>query len=190
MQLSAGVLCLQVALSCYLASTQHHIQMELINVDLVPLLKERGMELHWELCNSFLSSMPSLSAKANSGAKKARNLSHTSEDDEKGEKKTDSTVCSMEGNLSKNNSPAAEQHMAKSFAFLSECLLCHIIPEALVDEWLSLPVAFHSPCFLLFAGLIHNSWNKWPLLYDPQGFASNWINSYKEGVVCIDARDG
>jgi len=166
LRLNMGILCLNTVLSCYLSLAPHHIQMELTTVDLIPLLKERGVELCWGLKNSFLLCMPSLLSAVNDGGKNpATNIA---------------TPENVDPNI---KSPEPMKGW-------SERHLCHMLPEAQVDTWLSLPEAFSSPSFLLFAGLVHDSWNKWPLLYDPQKYARKWIASLKEGMICIDARDG
>ena len=191
LQLNMGTLCLNIALSSYLSSAPHHIQMELTTVDLIPLLKERGMELCWGLKNPFLLSMPSLLSAASDEAEEQNTSATTPESiAQKDEKNLEPLKDSDSDAASKAVIQTVESHMSKSFACLSERHLCHMLPEAQVDAWLSLPEAFSSPCFLLFAGLIHDSWNKWPLLYDPQKYARKWIASLKEGIVCIDARDG
>ncbi len=184
---SMGLLCLNMTLACYLSSVPHHTQMEVINVDLVPLLKERGMELYWGPKNSFMCNMPSLSSSSRKKtlAKSEQDASQNEHEDHNENNSGHATKIH-----SRKSSDNVEDHITDSFACLSEHLLSHFIPEALVDDWLSRREAFHSPCFLLFASLVHDSWNQWPLLYDPLGLASQWIETLHENIVCIDARDG
>lgn len=49
-----GALCLATSLACYLASAEPHVQMEILNVQLIPILQERGINLCWKLHNDFV----------------------------------------------------------------------------------------------------------------------------------------
>lgn len=189
---SVGGLCLTVTVSCYLASAQPHLQMELVNSHLVPLLTERGVELCWDRCSTILTGMPSISRAAHvhrDGTAHEKSATRVCEDgvlqgvaDSEGE-------VSVEDSFPEKELLTVSHRLSWSYASLCGCLLSYMIPEALVDKWFSLEVISHSPSFLFFSGLVHTSWNRWPLVFDPQGLAFRWVSCYKEGVVHMDARD-
>ena len=173
---SIGGLCLSVTVSCYLASEEPHVLMEMVHVQLVPLLMERGVEMFWDTGSNLLTIMPS--------------ISHTTHvcDETAHEKSMSGGTVSVEVTLPENDLSTSSRLVSCSYASLCNCLLSYTIPEALVEIWFSQPVISHSPSFLFFAGLLDTSWNRWPLIFDPQGMAFRWVFCYKEGVVHLDAR--
>ena len=156
--------------------------MEVINVKLVPILEERGIELSWENCNKFMRAISDVST------------AHRGNDTESVVARKDSVGVEPEDTESKDLDEARDiknsvSHLSSSYASLSSCMLSRMVPEDVSDHWLSLSTAHLSLSFLLCSGLVHTSWNKWPLIFDPQNLASEWIQKYDEEVVCLDATD-
>ena len=82
-----------------------------------------------------------------------------------------------------------EDMLSRSHASLSGCLLAHMIPERLANDWLSAPSTHHSLSYLLCSALVHSSWNRWPLVLDPQDLASQCIRQCNKELICLDATD-
>lgn len=170
-----GALCLTVTVSCYLASAEAHVQMEVVNNQIVPILQERGISLHWKTCNTFMKTISDVSGPPSSS-------------DNDGDR--DSIQVAELGGGDEDMSAGARSSKALlscSYASLSGCVLTHMISESLADRWLSLAATHHSPPYLLCSGLICTSWNRWPLVYDPQDLALRSITQCNKDVVCMDA---
>ena len=61
--------------------------------------------------------------------------------------------------------------------------------ESFVDHWLV--EGYHS-MQLLSVALVSSSWNKWPLVYDPERFARMWVKQLMltgEELITLNATD-
>ena len=162
---SIGACCLSVSHAVYLSPLEPHIQMDIINNQIVPVMQERGVELHWEKQDEFLSAFVG--------------LDHDSEDE---------VATSLDDSL---NGPEIRQQVSSSqtlsYSSLCSSLLRTLVPESFTDHWLS--IGGNLVQLLSFA-LMTSSWNRWPLAYDPHGLAGNWIEQYVgETLVSLDASD-
>lgn len=172
---SVGALCIAATLACYLSSAEPHALMEVVNVQIVPLLEERGISLYWKTCNDF--------ARAVSGICDAPSGFETST--------TQDSLGDSELN-EKDNADAAtdcKALLSSSYNSLSWCVLSHMIPESLTDRWLAAPSLCHSLSYMLCSALIHTSWNKWPLVYDPQDLFLRCMQECSKELVMLDATD-
>lgn len=170
---SVGALCVATTLACYLASTEPHSQMEVINVHIVPLLQERGIGLYWKTCNAFTRVMAELCHTPS--AVEASTTKDSPGPEPKERENEDTTDCKV--------------LLSSSYSSLSWCVLSHMIPELLADRWLSVPSMCHSLPYMLCSALIHTSWNKWPLVYDPQNLALKCMRECSKELVTLDATD-
>ena len=144
--------------------------MEAICTHLVPLLQERGIDLCFETSNDFVKAISALS-----------NMAH--------EKSVD-LLESEEFGSGEETSKDSTSILSHSYLHLCSCLLSRMIPESLADHWLSLATTYHSLSYLLCSGLLHSSWNRWPLVYDPQNLAYQLISQITNGqVMYLDAMD-
>jgi hypothetical protein len=77
-----------------------------------------------------------------------------------------------------------------SHSSLSGCLLAHMISESTADAWVATPSSHHSLTYMLCSALVHASWNKWPLVLDPQNLATQCIQQCSGGeLIYLDATD-
>ena len=75
-----GALCLATSLACYLAAAEPHVQMEILNVQLVPLLQERGISLCWKTHNQFAQMISSIGKPCTDEDSRDKDGSEDSED--------------------------------------------------------------------------------------------------------------
>ncbi len=138
--------------------------MEVVNIHLLPLLKERGIELKWEESGDLMSSIAGV-----------RNTLYTRQS------------AGSDGGVSGSGDDV--NPLSRSFSSMGMHMLSCMLPESLSDHWISLVASHHSISYLLYLGLVHASWNRWPLVYDPQNFASLWLKRSEEEIVYLDAMD-
>ena len=143
---------------------------------LVPVLQERGVSLHWRTCNTFMQAIAGISTDTLKSCDIARDSVEVERSD--AEMDNQPTVPQEEDDV-----------LSRSHASLSGCMLGHMISETLVDRWLSLPVTHHSLSYLLCSCLVFTSWNRWPLVVDPQNLAFQCILQCRKEVVCLDGAD-
>ena len=162
-----GVCCLSVSLAVYLSPLEPHIQMDIINNQIVPVMEEKGIELNWDKQDKFLSAFFTFDEML------------TLEDE---------VADSLDDSL---NGPEVRQQVSTSqplsYSGLCSRLLRTLAPESFSDHWLSVGCSLVQ---LLPFALMTSSWNRWPLVYDPHGLASNWIKLYAgEVLISLDASD-
>ena len=162
-----GALTLVVSMATYLSPLPPHTQMEIIVNQLAPLLEERGVDLHWKPSDPFVSAFfPSSSLSM--GDK-------TSQEDRQvpqGDVET-STIVSPEP--------------FSSYPHLSASILPFLVDASLVDGWLAEGYELSQ---VLQLGLMESTWHRWPLMYDPEGYAASWIKQSRgEELVWVDATD-
>lgn len=146
---------------------------------LVPVLQERGVSLHWRTCNTFMQEIAGIST----GTWKSCSIIRRDSVD------VEQSEVDTEGKDQPTVPQEDDDVLSRSHASLSGCMLGHMISETLVDRWLSLPVTHHSLSYLLCSCLVLTSWNKWPLVVDPQNLAFQYISQCREEVVCLDGAD-
>ena len=166
-------------LSCYLASAQPHTLMEVVNVHIVPLLQERGISLFQKTCNeSFVAVISGINRAAcaiEEGDDKSPSNEQKDEKDDPTDLSSDTSDCKL--------------LLSSAYNSLSAYVLSHMIPDSLADRWLATPSLGHSLSLLLCTALVHTSWNKWPLIYDPQGLAVKCVEECSKELVVLDATD-
>lgn len=70
---------------------------------------------------------------------------------------------------------------------LCTSMLPLLLPEAFINSWSAKGCSLPQ---LLQIGLVVSSWNKWPLVYDPESFAATWLKEYRgEELLVLDATD-
>ena len=178
---SIGALTLTTVLATYLSHLPPHTQVEIVNNQLRPTLEERGVGLeekgvglNWKPANPFMSMFslsPCPSIQASIPHKDASALQQ------------DTTMA--EDPSSKKISPVSETF--PSYGHFSASILPFLVDESFVDGWLA---EGYGVSQLLHLALVETAWNRWPLVYDPEGFAASWIKRCKgEELVCLDATD-
>lgn len=151
--------------------------MELTNLHILPLLRERGISLHWNNHNTFARLILDTS------------LPLTGADTDICKKKDSVGGSEAEGELRETGEGAVDCRnvLSSSFASLSEFMLSHMIPEGMTDCWLSETAMHHSLSYMLCAALVHSGWNKWTLVYDPQDLALCCIQQCSKELLMLDA---
>ena len=148
---TVGGLALSVTVAVYFSAAPPHVQVEVLNNHLKPVLEERGVQLQWKPADAFLSAIYKPSPQENATL------------------------------------PSNESKVVTSYSQLCLKVLPHMLPEVFVDEWLAKGYSLPQ---LVPVGLIVSSWNKWPMIYDPDGFAVCWIQQYREEeLIILDACD-
>ena len=159
-----GALALVVSLTTYLSPLPPHTQMEIVVTQLAPLLEERGVGLHWKPADPFISSF----CHSSSPSVEA----DPPQEDRQGEAETIA-----------HTSPTP----FPSYPHLSASVLPFLVDASLVDGWLA---EGYEMTQLLQLGLMESTWHRWPLMYDPEGYAASWIRQCRgEELVCVDATD-
>ena len=164
-----GGLALTTTLAVYLSSLLPHAQLDILHCQLRPVLEERGIELHWKAADSFL-------------------ITHSNtEHNTKPSPQEDKTDQSEDSNKALPHSPVVPTQATPTYTNLCISLLPHLVSESFVDHWL---VEGYQPVQLLPVALVSSSWNRWPLVYDPEGFARTWVKQFTgEELVTLDATD-
>ena len=163
-----GALTLVISMATYLSPLPPHTQMEIVVNQLVPLLEERGVDVHWKPSDPFVSVFCH-SSSFSLGAK-------TPQEDRQGEVENSAIV---------HTSPAPEPF--PSYPHLSASILPFLVEASLVDGWLA---EGYELSRLLQLGLMESTWHRWPLMYDPEGYAASWIKQSRgEELVWVDATD-
>ena len=159
-----GALALVVSMATYLSPLPPHTQMEVVVTQLVPLLEERGVGLHWKPADTFIS----VFCHSSSSSAEAE----PPQEDRQGEAET-----------IVHTSPT----QFPSYPHLSASVLPFLVDASLVDRWLA---EGYEMTQLLQLGLMESTWHRWPLMYDPEGYAASWIKQCRgEELVCVDATD-
>ena len=178
---SVGALCLANTMACYLSSLEPHLQMDVLNTQLVPILRERGVSLHWRAINHFMLAVAGIDVTPSPGEGREEHLRASEHEMAESEdaiaESTGASPCSLD----------CESMLSQSHSSVSAFMLAHMIPESVGDQWLSLSGEYHSLSYLLCSGLIHTAWNKWPLVVDPQDLASQFIKQRRKDLTCLDA---
>ena len=176
---TVGALCLCASIAVYLSPLAPHVQMEIVNSQLVPVLEDRGIELCWKSTNKFANVVTSFSSSSNDDTQ-ADDRGDTSEVNTADEESDRNKTCCVYAK------DCSKSQLNSSFASLCSCVVSLLVKESFSDQWLaqccSLP-------HLLPCSLVHSMWNRWPLIYDPQGFAAQWLTQYNEKLVRLDASD-
>ena len=63
-----------------------------------------------------------------------------------------------------------------TYAHLCSSLLPLLVPGEFLDQWLAR--GYSLPELLRVGGVV-SAWNRWPLIYDPEGFAVSWLQRYR-----------
>ena len=96
----------------------------------------------------------------------------------------------LDSNSSKPLKDCSKQALSSSYTSCCACLQSLLVKEDFFDHWLNSGCASSSLAYLMPCSLLHAAWNRWPLVCDPHGFASQWIREYAgEELICIDGRD-
>lgn len=161
-----------MCLAVYLGALEPYTQMDIINHQVVPAMKERGIDLFWEENDEFLSGFVTVEEEISPG------------DSQDGL----DTSASLYDSL---NRPSTRQQVSSSqtlsYSRLCYHLTCMLVPQSFLDYCLA---GCGNLAQLLSLALISSSWNKWPLVYDPHLLASNWIKQYVgEMLIILDATD-
>lgn len=147
--------------------------MEVVNAQLLPMLREKGVTLYWRKTNEFVQTISGI------GVSSCKTDGIQQDSIAEGGPEVDGSTSLQD----------CEAVLSRSHASLTGCLLAHMIPESLADSWLAVSCTHHSLSYLLCSSLIHTSWNKWPLVVDPQDLASQCIKQCSKELVCLDATD-
>lgn len=175
---SIGDLTLTTVMATYLSHLPPHTQMEIVNNELSPTLEERGVGLeesgvglHWKAANPFIN-MFCLSSCSSSQA----SILHQA-----------ASALLQDTATTEDPTASPVSEMFPSYSNLSASALPFLVDESFVNSWLA---EGYGVSQLLPLALVETAWNRWPLVYDPEGFAALWIKQCKgEELVCLDATD-
>lgn len=178
---SIGALTLTTVMATYLSHLPPHTQMEIVNNELRPTLEERGVGLeesgvglHWKATNPFMNMFCLLSCSSIEASIPHQAASALLQD-----------TATTEDPTAKNISPVSETF--PSYSHLSASALPFLVDESFVNGWLA---EGYGVSQLLPLALVETVWNRWPLVYDPEGFVALWIKQCRgEELVCLDATD-
>ena len=189
---SVGALCLSITMATYLATLTPHEQMETINSELVPLFEERGVKLCWHRYDSIVNAL----IQVTQGEQKS-SAPEGEEEIPKVDSYTDKSVLSpRKSPNSKHCQEHADKNDCSKLALSSSYTSCSSnIQSLLVDgqflnKWLTSACTSASLAYMMPCSLIHTVWNRWPLVCNPDGYASKWIKEYVgDELICLDGRD-
>ena len=178
---SIGDLTLTTVMATYLSHLPPHMQMEIVNNELRPTLEERGVGLeesgvglHWKAANPFMNMFCLSSCSSIQASIPHQAASAVLQD-----------TATTEDPTAKNISPVSEKF--PSYSHLSASAFPFLVDESFVNSWLA---EGYGVSQLLPLTLVETAWNRWPLVYNPEGFAASWIKKCRgEELVCLDATD-
>lgn len=154
---SIGALATSVGVATYLSSSDPCTLASVMATCLVPVLEERGLALSWGQTSPgvFYFDTP----------KTIHPLSQVGEGETTPSEPFGPAVQSlMTGD--------GAQATCVSFSALSAALASQLVSWPLIDRW---SAEGFGPTQLLSMATLASSWNKWPLVYDPDGFAEAWL---------------
>ena len=152
---SVGTLAASLCVATYLSSSNPCTLASVTETCLAPVLEERGLALCWGQTSPSVFYLDTPETE--------HPLSQA------GEGKT--TPSEMLGPV--NQSPVTgDEPTCVSFTTMSAALASRLISLPLINQW---TIAGLSPTQLLSMTTLASSWNKWPLVYDPDGFAEAWL---------------
>ncbi len=163
---AVGMCCLSVCVSVYLPPLPTHTQLDIINSQVLPIMKERGVELHFPVKDQLLSAFVS--------------ENHISKDlDKTPSNEDDVSHCIDE-------STQSVIHVC-SYSELAQAVVSTIAPQSSMHSWLS---SCCSVSQTIGFGLVEGAWRKWPLMYDPHGLAREWVKStIGETLISLDGEN-
>ncbi len=169
---AAGMCCLSVCLAVYLTPLAPHTQLNVINTQLLPVMHERGVDLHFPEKDQLLSAF-------------VMNDENPLENDSKELDKTPTTL-NDEGNPQSSvdsSSTDSVLHVC-SYSELAQAIVSTISPPSAMHRWLS-ECGSVSQCMGI--GLLEGAWQRWPLVYDPQGLAREWVKAtHGDTLISLD----
>ena len=187
---SVGALCLSITTATYLATLTPYEQMEAINSELIPLFEERGVKLCWNKDNGIANALMQVT--------QGEQRSSFPE----GQEEVPNVGCySGESVLSPVRSPNNKQEhvdvqdcsklaLSSSYTSCSSNIQSLLVEEQFLNKWLTSGCTSASLAYMMPCSLIHTVWNRWPLVCDPDGYASKWIKEYVgDELICLDGHD-
>lgn len=167
---SVGALATSLCVATYLSGCDPCTQASAMETCLTPVLEERGIVLCWRQTSPgvFYFDTPETD----------RPLSQPGEGGLTPSERFGSAVQSP-------TTSDGSQPTSVSFTTMSSALASQLVGRPFIDQWSAVGL---TPTQLLSAATLASSWNKWPLVYDPDSFAEVWLrHCHGDELTVLDA---